>query len=367
MNERLPASATAFLRVLWLPADPAEGSASMDRHWREIDSLRRSQPPLGISISCPLGEPPPVTRRRGRLHRGWRRYFAYPAQARQAAKAADIVHILDHSFAHVLKPAPASVFKIVTVHDLAPLRDSSGLTTRQLDRFRRTIENLRRADLLLADSTHTANDVVEILGCSHDKIRVLPLGVEVSAFARPQPAPEWTGERRVVCSVGSTMARKNLELLPAVFAAMAKPPVLVRVGEPLPKSLALAIRMVLGPDGLIECGSVSEAGLAAVYQHADALIFPSRLEGFGLPVLEAMAAGCPVVSSDASSLPEVGGDAALYFAPDDPIAAATHLSRLFGDDAERAGRIAAGRRQAASLSWEEHWRKLCAIYREALR
>lgn len=360
-------NASTPLRILWLPADPAEGSASMDRHWREVEAVRRRDPAEEFRFACPFS-PPPVTHRAGRLRRGWRKYFAYPREARRAARRAEVVHILDHSFAHLLRSVPASVFRIATVHDLAPLRDPSGLSERQLHRFRRTVENLRLADLLLADSAHTARDAVEILGCLPERIRVLPLGAEVAAFARPQAAPEWWGAlggRRVVCSVGSAMPRKNLERLPAIFAALGGDPVLVRVGEALPGPVAGALRQVLGADGLVERGSVGEPELAAIYQHADALIFPSRLEGFGLPVLEAMAAGCPVVSSNASSLPEVGGDAALYFAPDDAPAAAAHLRALFDHEPLRGERIEAGRRQARSLSWEEHWGKLLAFYRLA--
>lgn len=345
----------------------------MDRHWRELDAVRRSQLTPEFNFATPFsGEPPAATRRAGRVRRAWRKYVAYPRGARRAARSADIVHILDHSFAHLLRGMPASVFKIVTVHDLAPLHEPSDLTASQLQRFRRTIENLRRADLLLADSTHTADDVVQTLGRPRETIHVLPLGAEVARFGRPQPTPDWRAarpNRRVLCSVGSVVARKNLQLLPAIFAALQgiPPPLLVRVGEPLPGVLAGAIRAILGSDGLIERGSVDEAELAAVYQHSDALIFPSRLEGFGLPVLEAMAAGCPVVSSNASSLPEVGGDAALYFAPDDPSGAATHLTRLLADETLRGTMIAAGRRQAQHLSWDAHWQRLLGFYRAAPR
>lgn len=341
--------------------------------------MRRRAEPGEFAFATPFsGEPPAATHRAGRLWRGWRKYAAYPREARRAAAGADIVHILDHSFAHLLNGMPGGVFKIVTVHDVAPLRHDSGLTDRQLKRFRRTLDNLQRADLLLADSTHTANDAVEILGCARAVIQVLPLGVAADAFARAQPAPAWwktlpgqagAPRRPVIFSVGSVVARKNLESLPAILAALKRaspaPPILVRVGERLSPRLAARIQGEVGTEGLIERGSVSEAELAAVYQRVDALIFPSRLEGFGLPILEAMAAGCPVVSSDASSLPEVGGDAALYFAPDDAGAAAAHLLRLVADPPFRQEQTRLGRLQAAKLSWGEHYRRLLDIYRAA--
>ena len=99
------------------------------------------------------------------------------------------------------------------------------------------------------------------------------------------------------------------------------------------------------------------------YRHADALLFPSRLEGFGLPLLEAMAAGCPVVCTDVTSLPEVGGDAALYFSPDDPSEAAAHLARLFTDGRWCQQHIERGRARSADFSWTEHYHRLLQIYR----
>jgi glycosyltransferase involved in cell wall biosynthesis len=95
--------------------------------------------------------------------------------------------------------------------------------------------------------------------------------------------------------------------------------------------------------------------LVRLYQSSDVFFMPSLLEGFGLPILEAMAAGCPVVSSNASSLPEVAGDAALLFDPARPQDATDHLHRLAGDSQARSELRNKGRVRARSLSWERHF------------
>ena len=350
----------------------------MDRYWRELERERCEQGvPEGWKIISPLGAPPAETSQAGRLPRAWHKYIDYPLAARRAArrKGVRVVHVLDHSFAHLLAGIPSSgVFRVATVHDLAPLRDSTELTPGQRVRFRRTVENLRRADLVLADSRHSADEALDLLGLEPERIRVLPLGVHVERFMRPanerKPPPAWRktwSSRKVILSVGVAAARKNLQVLPAILRDLKEraPDLnvgLLRVGPLLPAALREELQTVLGKAGLIELGFASEGDLVAAYQHSDALVFPSRIEGFGFPVLEAMAAGCPVVCTNVTSLPEVGGEAALYFAPDEPSTASTHLVRLFEDTALRDQTIALSKEQAAMFSWSEHYRQLLEIY-----
>ncbi len=315
--------------------------------------------------------PPGRSETRGWLERAWQKYAAYPWRVRWGTswKGVTLAHVLDHSFAHLLAGVPRrEVRKIVTVHDLAPLREPDDLTSAQRRRFLRTVSHVHGADLLLADSRHSAAETVALLGVAPEKMRVLPLGVDVARFADPPVThpglPAALTERRVVLSVGSCASRKNLEILPEIFRqASVGALTLLRVGEPLPAALADDLRRVLGPEGLVELGAASDDLLIRAYQRADALVLPSRIEGFGFPVLEAMAAGCPVVCTDVTSLPEVAGEAALYFAPDDPAAAAGHLDRLLADPAHRAALVAAGRRRAAEFSWTRHCERLLEIYR----
>ena len=348
----------------------------MDRYWRELDRQRLASPDENGApdIGCPLGTPPEHSREASRPVRVWQKYYAYPALAWLAARGPKtrVVHLLDHSYAHLLAGMPGrGLYKIVTVHDLAPLREPGGLSAAQQRRYRRIVEHVRRADLILADSRYSAAETVSLLGIEPGKVRVLPLGVDGARFrARPAtpPARELPAVlmgRKVVLSVGATIARKNLRLLPEIFRRLPVPGVtLLRLGSPLPAELAAELRAVLGPDGLVDLGLSPEDLLIQAYQRADALIFPSRIEGFGFPVLEAMAAGCPVVCTNVTSLPEVGGDAACYFAPDDPVAAAGHLRRLLAGGAARETIIAAGHRQAAGFSWARHFERLREVYCE---
>lgn len=338
----------------------------MLRHWREIDRVVRATHPPSIEIACPLGAPPDDAAPSGRLIRAWKKYVEYPLRVR-LARGADVVHVLDHSFAHLLRFAPRGSRKIVTVHDLAPLEDDT-LSPTQRQRFRRTLSWLNDADLLLCDSEFTAKALRSFL-THQPRIAVHLLGVNASAFAAPHELPgsiAWPAVPRLL-SIGSALPRKNLDLLPAILEEVVREVgavALVRVGARLPPELRRRIEAIVTPSRLLELGHASEHDLIAIYQNCDLLIFPSTLEGFGLPLLEAMAAGCPVVSSSASSLPEVGSDAVLYFDPADPHTAATQIVKILRGGALRASLIERGRLRARELAWEQHVLKLCEYYRE---
>jgi glycosyltransferase involved in cell wall biosynthesis len=349
-----------MLRIGWLPAHPADGSESMLRYWRALRTACHTQRGVALEISEPI-QPPngPAVRREWIRRIFWKRVY-YPLRVCSMPRA-DVYHLLDHSFAHVLPWLAKSVPVVATVHDLAPLWEGSELSVPQRRRFRKAMSQLRRATRLIADSKFTASEIVRELGISEDRISVVPLGAEIEhAGISPNTEPQ-----NYLFSVGSVDERKNLQLLPSIceHAVRSIPGLrLVRAGDPLPLRLRQDILRVL--DGrLEERGYVDERTLASLYRGALALVMPSRLEGFGLPVIEAMAYGCPVVCSQAASLPEAGGKAALYFEPDDGAKAAEHLIALT-QSAQRAELVKAGLARAARFTWEAHADRVIAIYRD---
>ena len=162
-----------------------------------------------------------------------------------------------------------------------------------------------------------------------------------------------------VLAVGTVEARKNYDRLAAAHSRIAGAPPLVIAGRP-------GWNGARPPHGerVMVLGHVSDAELAALYANAGVLAFPSLYEGFGLPLLDAMAAGVPALVSDRGALPEVAGDAALVVPAEDVAAIEAGLSRLLGDAALRARLAAAGRRRAARFRWESAAAAVLGILRK---
>jgi glycosyltransferase involved in cell wall biosynthesis len=167
-------------------------------------------------------------------------------------------------------------------------------------------------------------------------------------------------------SLATLEPRKGLDVLLQALARAGAPEVpLLLVGQPGwggVDPLAAAAELGL-PDGRVRVlGRLPDADLATALTRATALVAPSRAEGFGLPVLEAMAAGVPVVSSDAAALVEVGAGATVTSPIGDPVALAEALARVMGDPVLRAELVAAGRTRAAAYSWSDAARQMWALY-----
>jgi glycosyltransferase involved in cell wall biosynthesis len=254
----------------------------------------------------------------------------------------DLVH-----FQHVLPPLHRGR-AIVTVHDLSFERDPT--TMGALDRvvFRTLVpRSVRRAQRVLTVSERTRHDLEELYGVPPAKVVVTPNGVD----ARFAPGGE---DRGYLLFVGAIQGRKDP--LAALAAARDAGLPLVVVGPEKEPALARALR-----DGGADLrGWVGGDELLRLYREASALVFPSRYEGFGLPVLEAMASGTPVVATDDAAVREVAGDAALYAARD-ALGAAVRRARE-----ERARLAVAGVERARRFSWEAAARATLAVYDEVL-
>jgi glycosyltransferase involved in cell wall biosynthesis len=212
-----------------------------------------------------------------------------------------------------------------------------------------------RSAALLAISQATADELVARYPTVADKVVVAPLAAAPALGEPAAELPPGVPERDFVLAVGTLEPRKNLPRLVAAYrrlpaALQAAHPLVVtgrigwEVGETLDAITSLG-------DRAIRTGYVPDDQLALLYRRCALFAYPSLGEGFGLPVLEAMAAGAPVLTSDRSSLPEVGGDAAAYCDPTDEGSIAATLEALLGDPDRRSAMAAAGPRHAAQFSW----------------
>ena len=215
---------------------------------------------------------------------------------------------------------------------------------------------LRRSARVLAISQATADDLVEHFPRARGLVDVTPLGVAPALAARHDDAQAKLPDPGFVLAVGTLEPRKNLPRLVDAYRGLpgdlqdAHP--LVVVGElGWDTSETLAKLRSLGERAQL-LGYVSDGELAELYRRCGVFCYPSLGEGFGLPVLEAMAAGAPVVTSDVSSLPEVGGDAVEYADPLDATSIAGALERVLRSPERRAELAARGRARAGEFSWE---------------
>ncbi|HEV8687544.1 MAG TPA: glycosyltransferase family 1 protein [Gaiellaceae bacterium] len=242
-------------------------------------------------------------------------------------------------------PCPA----VLTVQDLSFERDASLMGRKDRAVFRAVVpRSVRRAARVLAISERTKRDLVELYGVPEEKVVVTPLGVD------PAFRPGADGRGTYLLFVGAIQDRKDPLAAAAAASSLGLP--LIAVGPEKDRALAEQLRVA----GVDVRGYVPKDELARLYRDAAALVLPSRYEGFGLPVVEAMASGTPVVAAPDEALQEVAGDAAV-FAPPEELAAGVERAL-----ADRARLIAAGLERARRFTWEETARRTLRVYRELL-
>jgi glycosyltransferase involved in cell wall biosynthesis len=219
-----------------------------------------------------------------------------------------------------------------------------------------------RADAIIAVSEFTKRQVVELLDVDARRVHVVHHGLRPLRY-------EQAAREKIVLNVGAIQARKNIARLVEAFEALDASWRLVLAGSFGYGSEAIRDRIERSParDRIAVLGYIAPEELAAWYARASIFAFPSLDEGFGMPLLEAMAAGAPIVTSTASALPEVAGDAALLVNPRDTEALAGALKQL-GDDRELGQELAGrGKARVREFRWEKAVRQTWAVYQDVLK
>ncbi|MGH9025556.1 MAG: glycosyltransferase family 4 protein [Acidimicrobiia bacterium] len=278
-----------------------------------------------------------------------------------------------HAPSPTLPPSGGAAL-VATIHDLAPLRFADRYPRPARLGLKREVSfATREADRVICPSESTAAELTDLLGVGEDRIRVVPHGVsmpvpdavEAAAFVAKRAIPE-----PYVLWVGTQEERKNVGTVIEAFgriAARDESVSLVLHGNQgwLGDEVAQRIRELgLEPRTVASEGSLTRAELAFLFSRATVFVFPSLYEGFGLPVLEAMACGAPVVTSDRSALPESAGDAGVLVDPASVEAVADAVLALLDDPDRRTELRRRGRARAAGFSWDVAARRTWAIYEE---
>ncbi len=279
----------------------------------------------------------------------------------------DVFHATEH-----LLPRLRRVRSVFTLHDLIFKFDPGSHKPLNIAFLKTMMPRfLRAADAIIAVSECSKRDAVRIYDVPPDKIRVIYEGVDprfkpiddpdqLESIRRRYSLPD-----RFMLHIGTIEPRKNLPtLFEALLALSVDGCSLVVAGKKgwLVEPIFARLNRLGLQDRVHFTGYVPDEDLPALLSAASVLVMPSRYEGFGLPVLEAMACGTPVIASNASSLPEIGGDAALYAPPDDAAAWAEVIGRVLIDAELRTALRGKGLRQAARFRWDVAARHTAEVY-----
>lgn len=314
---------------------------------------------------------------RSHLAKIWFEQITFPRVCRHLQ--VDVAHV--PYFGSPLYPTDPTV---VTVHDLIPMvlpTYRGKLTVRMYTAL--VAAAARQANFIMADSDASRQDILTRLNMPDERVQTVYLA-QAPMFNQPQTADDIEAIRhkynlpeRFVLYLGGYDVRKNVSMLLRAYALLEESlrqtyPLILAGRLPqantpfFPNVLKLAEELGL-PDHLLTPGWIDEADKPALYAAASLFVYPSRYEGFGLPVLEGMACGTPVITTHAASLPELAGEAAYLVQPDDSTQLAAAMRHLCQQPDLRQQMVEQGRTQAEKFNWAETARQTLQIYRNVLR
>jgi alpha-1,3-rhamnosyl/mannosyltransferase len=237
---------------------------------------------------------------------------------------------------------------------------------------------LQEARHIITDAQSTRRELIEIFNLPADKISAIHLGVDARFLAPNLPTAAQTLARfdvrpqHYLLSVGTLEPRKNIERTLLAYATL---PANLRGSLPLvltggkgwkDEAILARIKQIKPPGRVVLTGYVAHQELLALYASCTVFVYPSLYEGFGLPILEAMAAGAPVITSNTSAMPEVAGDAALLVDPMSVDAIAAAMQRLLEDRELAAALSARGKERARGFTWARTAQETLKVYRRVL-
>ncbi|MGC8785920.1 MAG: glycosyltransferase family 4 protein [Anaerolineae bacterium] len=355
------------MRVVLFADSPRENWPSMDRYAHSLFSaLQRLAPEHEFRLLVPPD--PPIGLRR-RLFLLWRMTW-YPLWAQRFS--AEVYHILDHSYGHLLWGLDGNR-TVVTVHDVAPFYFHRHCLHLSYLAWRLAWKGVQKAHWWITVSHFTRQEALKFVSDAPIEVFSIPEGVDPHFHPLPKGQTiEWrkrlgVGVEKVILHVGHCQPRKNLERLLTALASLSKQGVdfhFIQVGG----VFTPAQRHLLESSGIEhrvrQMSRVAEEALVELYNMADVFVLPSLYEGFGLPVLEAMACGTPVIAANAASLPEVVGDAGLLVNPYSSEALAEGILRVLIDPSLADRLRERGLQRARDFTWERAARETLGVYQK---
>lgn len=287
---------------------------------------------------------------------------------------ADVYHFFNY-----IVPPRLNGRVIVTVYDMVYKKHPDTMEEATRLRLEKELKSsVHRADIVITISENSKNEIIEYLGIDDKKIRIVPPGIHLDDYEKrltsdikTQVKVKYNLPDKFILYLGTLEPRKNIETILKAYNQFKKENTRVKLvmagskGWKYESIFQVAQELGLEKD-VIFTGYVDEVDKWAIYKMAELFVFPSLYEGFGMPVLEAMASGIPVITSNSSSLPEVVGENGCMVDPYDYLQISEYMNKIISDRAFKSELITEGLKRAKEFTWEKSAKKMLSIYKELM-